>query len=205
MQDFIADGRLAAGFTYEAFMEAIQRRLAQPLPADRSERKQHFYVKYNQARSEAVAGSFEPGPDLRAAMADVKQPQWWMLLTEDWCVDSAFALPIIARAAALNPLVTLRILPRDEHLDVMDQFLTNGARSIPLLVAFSETGEERFRWGPRPMDAAAYREQLVAEGLERSEISARLAQWLEAGGWRSIEPELAERVAMTVRSESLST
>jgi hypothetical protein len=44
----------------------------------------------------------------------------------------------------------LRVLRRDENLDLMDAHLTDGARSIPCVIALDQDFRERGSWGPRP-------------------------------------------------------
>jgi hypothetical protein len=57
----------------------------------------------------------------------------------------------LAKLAELNPLITLRILFRDEHPELMDTYLTNGNRSIPKLVATTaDLQHQLFTWGPKP-------------------------------------------------------
>jgi hypothetical protein len=56
----------------------------------------------------------------------------------------------------------------------MDQYLTNGTRSIPLLVAFDRNGNELFKWGSRPK---AIQEQFLkwkAEGIVSPELYEKL-------------------------------
>jgi hypothetical protein len=76
---------------------------------------------------------------------------WHLLaLSEDWCGDAVNTLPIVAKLAELSPNVDLRVLPRDENLDLMDAHLTNGSRSIPCVIALDRDFRERGWWGPRP-------------------------------------------------------
>ncbi|CAN5604165.1 hypothetical protein BH23BAC4_BH23BAC4_03650 [soil metagenome] len=80
-------------------------------------------------------------------------PGYWRLLvlSADWCGDAANTVPVIARLAAAAPFVDLRLLDRDEHLDLMDAHLTNGkARSIPVAVLVDVLGKAHGWWGPRP-------------------------------------------------------
>jgi hypothetical protein len=49
----------------------------------------------------------------------------------------------------------------------MDVYLTNGKRGVPRLVAFSESGKELFRWGPRPQPVADIFREGVASGLPK--------------------------------------
>lgn len=179
------------GLSYDTFQAQWRDSLLQPLPVgDPGARRFHFYKKYNLERSARVEAAYTPSDALREALAAIGEPQTWWVLTEDWCVDSAYSLPVIARAAALSPRVSLVVLPRDAHPDIMDRYLTNGGRSIPKLVAFDATGAERFQWGPRPARAAAYRQQLIEEGREKGVVSALLVEWYEAEGWLEVEREL---------------
>lgn len=179
--------------TYRAVWEATLKQ--RPADLDRRARRFLFYRRYNWERAARVEAAYQMSDALRRAVEAIDAPQRWIVLTEDWCVDSAYSLPIIATAAAMQPLVVLRILPRDAHPEVMDRYLTGGARSIPKLVVFDEQGAECFRWGPRPAPAQALRRQLKAEGHAVADISRRLIEWYDAGGWRLADDELAEALA----------
>jgi hypothetical protein len=74
----------------------------------------------------------------------------------------------------------------------MDQYLTNGGRSIPKLVAFDDDGQALFTWGPRPAALQTYRQQLVEEGLGGAEIVQRLIERYEDGAWRAVDDELVQ-------------
>jgi hypothetical protein len=78
------------------------------------------------------------------------EPMKWLIITEGWCGDAAQNIPFIAKLANENPDIDLKLILRDEHPTVMDQYLTNGARSIPVLVMMDENFKELGKWGPRP-------------------------------------------------------
>ena len=184
------------GLPYADYLARWREKLSAPLQGlDKTARKYVYYARYNEERSRRVQAAYEVSGKLRAALEGIEAPQRWMVITEDWCGDSAYGLPVIARAAEASEQVTLRILLRDANLDVMDRYLTGGARSIPKLVAFAEDGEELFRWGPRPAEAQALRERLKAEGVGGPEITQAVVDWYEAGGWREVDGELAALVA----------
>lgn len=72
-----------------------------------------------------------------------------VVLTADWCGDAMLCLPILKRIAEAAR-IQMRYLIRDENLELMDQYLTNGkSRSIPIFVFFDSQGNERAVWGPR--------------------------------------------------------
>ena len=86
-------------------------------------------------------------------------PGSWRLLalSEDWCGDAVNILPVVSRLADELSDVQLRVLARDENLDIMDAHLTNGrSRSIPVVILYDEDFRERAWWGPRPSKLQAW-------------------------------------------------
>ena len=73
-----------------------------------------------------------------------------LVIAEDWCGDASSTIPILARFADAAPGMELRVLRRDEHPELMDRYLTNGSRSIPIVIALDESYRELGHWGPRP-------------------------------------------------------
>lgn len=191
MPTFFDERRPHDGLTYADYLDQWTVAAEAPLDGlDKRERKLLYYTRYNLERSQQVHAAYEPSPALQAVVATIDAPQLWMVLTETWCGDSAYNLPILAEAAAFSDHVDLRILPRDENLDIMDQYLTGGSRSIPKLVAFAEDGTELFQWGPRPAGAVQLREELKAEGASKQEMTRALLDWYANGGWQQVEDEL---------------
>ena len=147
MKAFFEERRPHEGLSYEEYLFEWQEEINTPLEElDAQDRKYAYYARYNYDRSENVSASFSPSQHLKHLISSIQQPQLWMVLTENWCGDSAYCLPVLVRAAELSDEVTLRILYRDEHPDIMDHYLTGTSRSIPKLVAFSEDGQELFQW-----------------------------------------------------------
>jgi hypothetical protein len=195
MKSFFAERRPHDGLTYDEYREAWRRKLDRSLDGlDKEERKKAHYVRYNYERSQHVHERYDPSEALRDAVAAIDESQLWMVLTDDWCGDAAYNLPVIVEAARLNDSVRLRILRRDDNLDIMDQYLTGGSRSIPKLVAFAEDGTERFTWGPRPEEAGSrFREAKEAE-TDKEAVIEKLLAWYEKGGWQQVDDELAAAI-----------
>lgn len=187
---------IANGLTYEAYQAHWQQQLTQSLKGlDVQARRNHFYRRYNQERAARVRAAYQPSEALQAALAEITEPQVWLVITEPWCADSAYALPILAAAADANPNLTLRLLLRDEHPAVMDRYLTRGGRAIPKLIAFAEEGTELFQWGARPQALYDLRDQWQAEGLAGAALSNAGVAWYDEGGWQEVDRELAEALA----------
>ncbi|WP_201716516.1 thioredoxin family protein [Rossellomorea arthrocnemi] len=70
-------------------------------------------------------------------------------ITEDWCGDAMLNVPILLKVAEAANL-DVRMILRDEHLELMDQYLTNGtSRAIPVFIFIDREGNEKLVWGPR--------------------------------------------------------
>ncbi|MFA6654631.1 MAG: thioredoxin family protein [Bacillota bacterium] len=103
-------------------------------------------------------------------------------LSEPWCGDCVENLPIVAKLASLYPCFELLVFSRDDNLDIMDLYLTDGKRVIPVLVFFDETGKEIGRFIERPEGATKFLES-------------------EAEKYRSLPEEERKRAMYGVRAQ----
>lgn len=75
----------------------------------------------------------------------------WVVLSEGWCGDAAHVLPVLNKLAGLNKGIDLKIVLRDDNEELMNNFLTNGGKSIPKLIIYDNKKQEVVNsWGPRP-------------------------------------------------------
>jgi hypothetical protein len=79
-----------------------------------------------------------------------------LVIAEDWCGDASSTIPIVAKLVSQVPGFELRVLLRDQNPEVMDRYLTNGSRSIPIVIALDEDFRELGHWGPRPRELQAW-------------------------------------------------
>jgi hypothetical protein len=90
--------------------------------------------------------------------------QWHLLvLTEDWCGDSVNIVPIVAKLTESVSNMDMRMLARDENLDIMDSHLTGTSRSIPIVILLNPKYEECGWWGPRPRELQKW---VVEKGMK---------------------------------------
>lgn len=116
-------------------------------------------------------------PDDLVARARALGAQWHLLvLNEDWCGDSVNILPYLAKLTEAAPNLELRIIRRDENLDIMDAHLTGASRSIPIVILLGENFSECGWWGPRPAELQRW---VIEEGLklEKDERYKRVRTW----------------------------
>ncbi|GGA76505.1 thioredoxin family protein [Ornithinibacillus halotolerans] len=83
-----------------------------------------------------------------------------IVLTEDWCGDAMMNTPVLLHLAEKTDM-EVRMLPRDENLELMDQYLTNGkSRSIPIFIFIDEDGNEVAKWGPRAEEVQQFVDEM---------------------------------------------
>lgn len=114
-----------------------------------------------------------------------------LVVSEDWCGDAVNTVPVVARLQEACPNLTdLRVLPRDQHLDVMDAHLTGTSRSIPVVILLDNEFRECGWWGPRP---AELQQWVLGPGRElpKDERYRETRRWYARDGGQSTIEEIA--------------
>ena len=102
-----------------------------------------------------------------------------LVITEDWCGDALYNVPVLAKMVEGNPNIEMRIFLRDKNKELMDQYLNQGMyRSIPVFAFFDENMNEVARFLERP---PAQTEEIEKKMLE-TRRALRAERYLD---WRS--------------------
>ena len=120
-----------------------------------------------------------------------------LVLAEDWCGDGANSVPYLAKLAEATPRLVLRILSRDENPDLMDVHLTEGTRSIPVVMILDEDFREVGWWGPRPAPLQALFAREIRT-LPKEERYPRLRAWYAQDRGRTTLEEVFSRIPASV-------
>ncbi len=103
-----------------------------------------------------------------------------LVITEDWCGDALYNLPVLARLVEGLPNAEMRVFLRDRNPDLMDQYLNQGIyRSIPILALFDENMTEIARFIERPPKVTEVIEQKMLE-VRRALRAQHLDEWRQA-------------------------
>lgn len=162
------------------------------------------YTKLNMHRMHRWEKTFEPTPLLAKRIAELKDPQQWVVITEGWCGDAAQQIPVIEKLASLNPIISLRYALRDINPGFMDLFLTNGSRSIPIWISLDAHGELLWKWGPRPKEAADLLQRLKDEGVDESLRKQELHGWYAKNKHQAMQKEIEILLAEHSRNQGLN-
>lgn len=150
----IIQNSLEKAFSYSEYRDLVSDLIAQGKSTGPNQSDDLLnYSKLNDKRMKRLDKTVKLTEETLAKIKDVKEPQTWLVLTEGWCGDAAQNLPVINKIAEENPNINLKLVLRDENLELMDEFLTNGGRSIPKLIALNKENEVINTWGPRPITA----------------------------------------------------
>jgi hypothetical protein len=191
---------LQKALSYEALVALIDELVikGRTTGPDQSEAFVH-YTTLNQQRMHRWEKTIQLLPSVEGAIRGITVPQTWLVLTEAWCGDAAHVIPVLHALAALNPLITLGFVFRDENPELMDRYLTNGvSRSIPKLIAVdTTTREELFTWGPRPAPLQAAFLKMRDEGTAYAAIKEELQRWYNKDKTVTIQQEMAALASAT--------
>ena len=132
-------------------------------------------------------------PALVEKVRALPRPEEWLVLGEAWCGDTAHTLPVLAHLADESAgRVTLHVVLRSEHPEIMAAHQTNGKNSIPKLIRRdAETGANLGDWGPRPAAAHELAHRLHADKtLHTNQVVKQMNEWYAADAGQSMQQEL---------------
>jgi hypothetical protein len=157
------------------------------------------FTKLNLRRMDRILKTLSINNEaLIEAVDAISAQKRWMVLSEPWCGDAAQNLPLIHMLAERNAHIDLKIILRDEHLAIMDEFLTNGGRGIPKLIALNEQNEVEFTWGPRPAQAQQMVEEYKAMPEPKPDylkFAEKVQKWYAVDKGKMFQEELAACLA----------
>jgi hypothetical protein len=153
------------------------------------------YSNLNLHRMHRWEKTWSPDEELMNAVKKINAPQTWVIVTEGWCGDAAQQIPVFEHLAALNSCIATRYVLRDENPEFMNHFLTNGARSIPVVLCFDSSNNLIWKWGPRPVEASQMLATLKQQGIDEHELKKGLHGWYAENKHQALSVEVFELIS----------
>lgn len=186
-------GIVENAYTYEEYRQLVDNLLANEKTTgeNHSESMLH-YTKMNVHRMKRLDKQINLNDGLVQKLENLDRSLTWLILTEGWCGDAAQVIPTIQKMADQTKSIQTRYILRDENLEIMDQFLTDGrSRAIPKLICLdSKTLEVLGEWGPRPDDAQQlFKDLRKSEEFSSRERAEKLHKWYADDKTFSVQDE----------------
>ncbi len=183
--------QLATSLSYAAYHQHIAEVLATPQPDEKLAKLLPYYQQAAD-RMSALAPTITLLPELQAALGQLTGRYLWAIITEGWCGDASHTVPVFeAVAAASGGHLETRYFLRDAHPDLIDRYLTNGGRAIPIAVVLhADTLAEAGVWGPRPAALQALHQDLKARETPFKEVITTVNNWYDHDATRTTQREL---------------
>jgi hypothetical protein len=152
------------------------------------------FTKLNETRMHRLDKTVQVTDETKSFLENLKKEYTWLVISESWCGDAAQILPVINKMATVSDKINFRIVLRDDNEELMNQFLTNGTKSIPkLIIIDKESNEVIADFGPRPIGA----KQLILDyksehGVVDETAKIELQKWYLQDKGISTQNEIVE-------------
>ncbi len=152
------------------------------------------YSELNKTRMNRLDKTIEITAEYTEQLSQLKGNYIWLVVAEGWCGDAAQIVPVIHKMAMQTPAIELKMVFRDENEDLMNQFLTNGAKGIPKLIIVDKNSLEVLGdFGPRPTGAQQFMlDYKAAHGKIDETAKADLQLWYFKDKGLSIQKEIMD-------------
>ena len=189
--------------TYQEYKDLVKSLLAENKSTGPNQSEDLTnYSMLNDRRMKRLDKTIKITEKTATEIQKLTEPQTWLVITEGWCGDAAQNLPVIQKMAALNENIDLKLVLRDENLELMDLFLTNGGRSIPKLVALDKDNNVLNTWGPRPTVATKMVADYKTEhGVLDAQFKQDLQVWYNKDKGKSLQEDLLTLINSKIYSE----
>ena len=131
--------------TFEAYLEIAKQRIEKPEEDDDYQQ----YYELGLQRMERTLKKFIVNPETLANFKTKNFGGKILIISEPWCGDASATVPAVTKffEAAGNEV---KIFLRDSDTSLINQFLTNGTQSIPMVLILENDFSVKNIWGPRP-------------------------------------------------------
>lgn len=190
----ISTQHIAKALSYSAFNQLNEQLIKEGKTTGTNQSAEFVeYGRVNYQRMSRVYKTTVLSQELLLALDALKKNYTFLVITEGWCGDSAQIVPVFERMCEHSNKLDLKFLLRDENSELMDAYLTNGARSIPKLICIDrDTLEEKFVWGPRPAALQAEVTRLLAAHVSKEEKGLFVQKWYNENKTAAIQQEMAK-------------
>lgn len=171
------------------FSEIVDSANRKP-PYDNEEYYQ--FTKLNKSRTNRWLKQSPLTEATTAFMKDgIAAKQNWIVITEPWCGDAAHLVPVLYLMSELNDNIQFAVQLRDDDSEI-EKYLTNGTKSIPILIVRDANGNDLFHWGPRSKRATELFDKLKEQNTSFDDVKIALQDFYNKDKGKGVQDEVVE-------------
>ncbi|WP_298286672.1 thioredoxin family protein [uncultured Lutibacter sp.] len=179
MNNTIITNSISKSFTYEQYRLKIKNLLDERKSTGLEQSEVLLeYSLLNDKRMDRLDKTLKVTDETLNSLSQLNKPFTFLVISEGWCGDAAQIVPVLNKIASASSKIDLKIVFRDENEELMNQFLTNGSKSIPKTILLDANKQVITSWGPRPSIATKmvldYKEK---NGAIDAEFKKNLQLW----------------------------
>lgn len=148
------------------------------------------YTKLNWSRMNRWLKTGKLLDETASKIKSINTPQNWIVITEPWCGDASHIVPFIEMMAKENQLISVSYELRDTAPFRIENYLTNGSKSIPILIIQDQNGKDLAIWGPRPQECQAIFMSEKEKGGDLESLKIALQKWYNTDKGKKIQQEI---------------
>ncbi|MCI0472620.1 MAG: thioredoxin family protein [Ignavibacteria bacterium] len=157
-------------------------------------------TKLNYQRMKRIYITTELIPEWTELFAKKDIKYKWIVISEPWCGDNANTTPVLAKIAEASETIELRIILRDENPDVMNEYLTDNTKSIPVLIVLDGEFNEICVWGARPAGLQDFVKDFKSmPGYDSDELKKQIQMWYINDKTVSAQKEIYSTIINSVK------
>ena len=167
MNNALIKNSLLKGITYSDYRNKIKNLLSEGLSTGFEQSEALLdYSLLNDKRMDRLDKTLKVSEATLDSLHQLHKKFTFLVIAEGWCGDAAQIVPVLNKIAESSSNIDLKIVLRDENEALMNQFLTNGSKSIPKTLIIDENYNVINSWGPRPSIAT----QMVMDYKEKNGV-----------------------------------
>lgn len=179
MNTFLIKNSLNKGISYASYRALVKELISRGKSTglEQSESLLNFSI-LNDKRMDRLDKTLKISTETAQSIISLKKEYTFLVISEGWCGDAAQIVPIVNKIAEASENIHLKIVLRDENDELMQQFLTNGSKSIPKIIIIDSKNNVVNSWGPRPSVATKMVQDYKAEyGSIDADFKKNLQLW----------------------------
>ncbi|HEY4291318.1 MAG TPA: thioredoxin family protein [Puia sp.] len=164
------------------------------------------YVPINWKRMQRIQKTYTLSPVATELLGQLNKPIRWLVITENWCGDSAQSTPLMEKMVeAADNHIEMRFIYRDANLELMNAHLTGTSMSIPKVIQLDSGFHVIGSWGPRPDKAHQLVLRLKSNPATAHTYSEELHKWYAQDKQVGIETGLMDLIKEAIQAQSAAT